>query len=117
MDEFEVFVGRAIRRARMRKGLKQTDLASAVGVTPETVSNFERGRTAPSLTTLGKLAHVLGIPPHALLSDQDARPSEAHLDRWQLQLDDLVRMMTERQRQLLVRLARAILDDAKTTSD
>jgi transcriptional regulator with XRE-family HTH domain len=37
-------------------------LARIVGVTPETISNLEQGRTPRSAETVHRLAQVLGVP-------------------------------------------------------
>lgn len=51
------------------KNLKQSRvwLAREVGVRPNTVTSWLSGESVPSVEHLIKLAHVLGVPPQALL--------------------------------------------------
>lgn len=55
-----------IKTARDRKGLTQEDLARALGVTRNTVSQWESGETAPKRMRQILVAKVLGIPLHAI---------------------------------------------------
>jgi DNA-binding XRE family transcriptional regulator len=45
--------------ARQRKGLTQTGLAKAIGVTQTTVSKYEAGLASPSEATWKKIAALL----------------------------------------------------------
>lgn len=49
----------AIREARLRAGLRQADLAQAVGVTKQVVSLWETGKSAPSLSNWARIASAL----------------------------------------------------------
>jgi Zn-dependent peptidase ImmA (M78 family)/transcriptional regulator with XRE-family HTH domain len=51
-----------LRLARELGALSQKDLADRIGLTPAAVSQFEAGVTAPSLTTMVKMAAELGVP-------------------------------------------------------
>jgi transcriptional regulator with XRE-family HTH domain len=54
-------LGRSLRALRIRRGLRQADLAGRVGRSHGTISNLERGRLAGvSLGTLGRVASELG---------------------------------------------------------
>jgi transcriptional regulator with XRE-family HTH domain len=57
-----------IRDARLAAGLLQADLAARVGVTQATVSDWERGRFAPRLEQLGRIADALGVAAETLLA-------------------------------------------------
>lgn len=50
-----------IRRHRTRKGLTQADLAAAAGVSQPTVSDWERGASAPRATRVILVARALGL--------------------------------------------------------
>lgn len=56
-------LGRAIRTARLEKGLTQLKLAVAVGVGAGQVSVWERGRVSPSR---GRAAYVPTVSPQQL---------------------------------------------------
>jgi len=48
--------------ARKRRGLTAVELARRVGVSSQSISNYERGRQAPSAETLERIAGELGFP-------------------------------------------------------
>lgn len=52
---------------RTQRGKKQKDLATAMGVTPGTVSAWESGTYSPKLSTLCKISAYLEVPIDALL--------------------------------------------------
>jgi molybdate-binding protein/DNA-binding XRE family transcriptional regulator len=49
-----------LRRARLRSGLKQSELAERAGISRQTLSVLESGRGQPSTSVALHLAHVLG---------------------------------------------------------
>jgi transcriptional regulator with XRE-family HTH domain len=65
--EAEVFAA-TLRELRERSGLTQEKLAHAAGLTTNYLSDVERGRKVPSLTTVLQLAHGLGCAPGDLLA-------------------------------------------------
>jgi Zn-dependent peptidase ImmA (M78 family)/DNA-binding XRE family transcriptional regulator len=52
-----------LAQARRLRGFLKSELATAIGVTPAAVSQFEAGRTNPSSATLARLAFALRVPP------------------------------------------------------
>jgi class 3 adenylate cyclase len=60
-------LGARIRRRREARGLKQADLASALRVTPQAVSKWERGENAPDIVALVPLARLLDVSVEWLL--------------------------------------------------
>jgi transcriptional regulator with XRE-family HTH domain len=54
-------LGRRIREARRRRNLTGQKLARLVGVTPSFVSQIELGQVTPSISTVFRIIHVLGI--------------------------------------------------------
>ena len=57
-------LGKAIATRRKRLGLKQGDVATQAGITPESLSRFERGRSAEFGAR--KLLAVLAVLGHEL---------------------------------------------------
>ena len=53
-------IGKNIRALRARRGMRQDQLAEALHVTRQTVSNYETGRSRPDVEMLTALAEVLG---------------------------------------------------------
>ena len=47
-----------IKQMRFAKGMTQTDLAKAVGVSQQAVSNWENGSRVPKFTVIQKLCEI-----------------------------------------------------------
>ena len=71
-DEFADVVarefGQTLRKVRLSVGLSQEELAHRAGRHRTLVSTFERGIRQPSLTTVFRFAHELGIEPSQLIA-------------------------------------------------
>jgi len=60
--------GRKMAELREKRGLTQYQLAVQAGLTIQTISMLENGRTnSPGLDTVAKIAQALGTPLTALL--------------------------------------------------
>ena len=55
-----------IRHYRLQKGLEQKDLAEKIGVTKNSISNWENGLSRPDINLLPNICSVLGISFHQL---------------------------------------------------
>ena len=64
-----------IRREALRKekGVRQEDLAQALGVSRQTVISLEKGKYNPSLALAFKLARYFAMPVEAIFDDSDER--------------------------------------------
>ncbi|WP_024621583.1 helix-turn-helix domain-containing protein [Metaclostridioides mangenotii] len=60
-------VGRKIKEERMKKKIKQIELAKKVGISNTFLSDIEVGRSNPSIDTLRKIAEVLEVSYSELL--------------------------------------------------
>ena len=60
-------IGSNVRRLRKAAGLKQRDVAKALGVGQQTVSAWEGGQNSLRDSTILALANVLGVHPGAIL--------------------------------------------------
>lgn len=61
-----------IRELRQARGMSQVELAKKLGVTKQSVSNWENDNIQPSVEMLVKLAHCLCVTTDSLL-DMDGR--------------------------------------------
>ena len=52
--------GNCINRLRKERELKVYELANKVGITPEFITQIEKGRRYPNILNLEKLSHILG---------------------------------------------------------
>lgn len=64
--------GHRLRTIREAKGLTQEALAHAAGLHPTYISNVERGYSAPTLTTLIRLAASLDVRPGEMVDGLSA---------------------------------------------
>jgi putative transcriptional regulator len=73
-------LGRAIKKKRIDKGIRQQELAAKIGVTSSYLSQVERGR-APSYALLLKIADALEMKIGRLLleAETDSRSDDASL--------------------------------------
>lgn len=56
-------LGQFIKEVRLKKKIKQTDIAKAMGYTSQFVCNWERGVSAPPMEKLRELCKVLRVDP------------------------------------------------------
>lgn len=61
-DERLKYLAANIKAERIRKNIKQDDLASLVKVSPRTISQIEQARQTPSAFIVYDIAKVLNIP-------------------------------------------------------
>ena len=67
-NEVAVAFGQVLRRARIRAGLSQEELAHRCGRHRTLMSMLERGVRQPSLTTVFRLARELNVKPSRLIA-------------------------------------------------
>ena len=60
-------IGKNIKLLRQRQNMTQDELAEALFVTRQTVSNYETGRSRPDVEMLLKVAEVLDVDANTLL--------------------------------------------------
>jgi transcriptional regulator with XRE-family HTH domain len=58
--------GHHVRRLRRERGLTQESLAERAGLSSDAIRKIERGQMSPTLKTLRRLCHGLGISLSAL---------------------------------------------------
>ena len=64
---------KTIRELREEQGWSQFEMAIKAGVTPSTISNWERGVTEPKVSQLRKLAELFGVSMDVIqVSDREA---------------------------------------------
>jgi transcriptional regulator with XRE-family HTH domain len=66
-SQLQVALGRLIRVERVRRGLRQAELARQAGIDRGRLSLIERGRVDLRLSQLEQLAHALGQRAEELL--------------------------------------------------
>lgn len=66
-------IGKSIKKYRIEKGLTQDQLAEKLSVTRQAVSNWETGKTQPSIETLTALSALFDISVEALIYGKTRR--------------------------------------------
>jgi len=75
-------VGKAVRRIRQQKNLRQAELAQEAGITASFLSLIETGKRHPSLALLERLSNELDVPMDVVLWDALELPEHmSHEDR------------------------------------
>lgn len=112
-------VGAAIRMERLRAGIKQEELATAIGMDRTTLSRYEAGSRSVPISALLQIAYVLRAPLSELIpgarameaawaTSASAQPPEveaiakalsAHPD-WIAQTTELLALLAEREQLL-----------------
>ena len=72
-------LGHNIRKLRVERGMRQADLARAVGVSDKTISSWEVGRTEPNMGDLERLSAVFHCEKTDIIDGQ-AKRSIAYSD-------------------------------------
>ncbi len=70
MEELKV-LSRRVKMIRIAKGVSQTDMAEAIGLSQTNLSNMESGRTAITIQNLFKIQKVLGCKMSDFFVDFD----------------------------------------------
>lgn len=76
-------IGIGIKNARLTVGITQAELARRLGITPQAISQYERGEKKPKIETIKKIADALGVSWFQLshLDDLVATSEERVLDK------------------------------------
>ena len=67
-------LGQRIKQQRERRQLRQADIASALRLTSQAVSKWERGENAPDIAVLLDLARLLGVSVEWILTGRQEAP-------------------------------------------
>lgn len=56
-----------LKSARVNKGLTQVKAAELIGITVDTLSNYERGKSFPDVPIIKRIEEVYGVPYNDLI--------------------------------------------------
>lgn len=62
-----------LKEARTASGLKQSEVAEQMGVTPQTYLKWENGRSEPKITQVGNLSKILNVSVSEICQGQTFR--------------------------------------------
>lgn len=83
-------IARMIRQARIDGNMTQMNLADAMGVSYQAVSNWERGNSMPDISKLEQLCAVLHITVNELLGMEDISAPAPMLDVQEMTVAELM---------------------------
>ena len=75
-EDLQAVFGENLKAARLKSGLKQSDLAERTGLTQERLSRIENGRQNITLKTMMRLAAVVGWNVSGMLLSRGRRIKE-----------------------------------------
>jgi transcriptional regulator with XRE-family HTH domain len=64
-----VLFGEAVRRAREKKGMNQSQLAGAAGLSAPYLNVLEHGVNTPTLSVIFRICEALEVAPAALIDE------------------------------------------------
>ena len=124
-----MIVGERLRILRESKNLSQGDIQKRTGLMRCYISRVENGHTVPAVETLYKFARALEVPMYRLFYEDAGSPAAGHhpsfakLDdesvrggRHVLRFVHLLAAMSERNRQLLLGMARKMARKSNRTA-
>jgi len=106
-------IGLRVKAARTQQGLTQAQLAEAIDKAFETISNIERGKTAPNFSTLYDIANVLGLPMREFFDVDEEDLTDAR-QRLLMQVNAMIAQMDNRQLNLLLKLGQVLQEETST---
>ena len=71
-EKIPIAFGKVLRRYRIAAGLSQEQLASEAEVQRNFISLIELGHNQPTISTVLKLSHALGLSAQTLIGDTES---------------------------------------------
>lgn len=106
-EPLKLNIGLPVKTTLTQKSLTQAQLAEAIDMAFVTISNIERGKTAPNFSTLGDIADVLGLLKREFFDVVEADISDVR-QRLLMQVNTLGSKLDDRQLRLLVKLGNVL---------
>ena len=80
LEEFMLYIAENLKALRKRKEWTQEEVAEAIGVSPQSVSKWERGDTYPDITLLPCLANLYKVSIDTIIGMDKINETEARLE-------------------------------------
>ena len=102
-------IGVRVKSARNLRGLTQAELADKINKSFETISNLERGKTAPNFTTLNEIASALDVELKFFF-EFESNSSSPHRSRLISELNAATLSVDDGKLALILALAKVVAD-------
>ena len=101
-----------LKKARLHAGLKQIDVANALGITAGAYSSYESGKRNPDVHKIHQLSNILGVTGDWLLGldTSDTTQQEISISPEDRSLIDKYRMLSESSQSVVTDLINHLLD-------
>lgn len=104
-------LGQKITTLRKAKGLSQSDVAKAVGVSRDAISKYERGDIVPSVENAKRMADFLGVSLDYLMSEDD---TQEVIDNSMIQRIKEIQRLAKDDQNTIINVIDAFIRDTKT---
>lgn len=105
-----------IKEIRLQNGISQKQLALAIGVAQNTLSQYENGKRAPDFDTMARISDYFHVSVDYLLGRDEEKPPTV-ISEEQNSMDEAlmkyVRSMTPDQKQMLLAQMRVLSEQNK----
>lgn len=71
MNNLRTIFSQNLKYYRIKKNLRQEDVAEKVGLTDKYISDLERAKFSPSLETIEKIANALDMDAYLLIKENE----------------------------------------------
>lgn len=100
-------IGKRIKNNRSRKKITQEQLANDLSLSTFYISKIENGKCTPTLETLALIANYLEMDLSYLITGTSKLEDSYYIN----QLSQIVSRASKKQLDLIIRLAKAVLDE------
>ena len=113
MIEFDKNLGAAVRSARKARGVKQPDLASAVGLKHQQIQKYEQGVNRISAGMLLQLGRALSVDFSPLVAPEGGDPVAAVLSQDELRVLADFNQLGAKRRSVVLDLLKTLVEVEK----
>ena len=93
-----------------KKGLKNSDVARAAGVSNMTLSDWKRGKSVPKYKTMQKIAAFLNVSPDLLLTGNDTRTEAPEYSDDQFEVLHIYAQLNDKQKEAVLSMLRSMVE-------
>ena len=80
VEQHEHTIGKRLKEARKKQKITQSEVAELLGVTKQTISNYETGNTYPPEKMLAKLCELYEVEPHIIKGNNSAQQDKTNAE-------------------------------------